>query len=174
MYSYLQISGIIDKVETSNQHSQSKKIEKFLSGFDPEDPKWLNFLASVFFDIFINFNYQFVNLLKSPVDSWSKVMWKLAADVVYRMFDGLANIEEHQNLTKDLIIKCVLMGQSNTTNYFTAAVKRTKHLGKQIKVKKGTEEKNLSASKLIERPQVLYKLDDIWFSKVETKEENRG
>ena len=101
-------------------------------------------------------------------------MWKIASDLVNRMFHGLANTEENQTLTKDVLIKCALTGKSKTTNYLTAAQKRRKHLGKQIKVKKGTEEKNLSASKLIERPQVLCKLDDIWFSKVETKEENRG
>ena len=95
--------GIIDKVDESSQHSKSKIIEKFLAGFDPEDSNWLKFLAEVFFDVFCSYNYQFITLLKNPIDAWSKAMWKLASDAITRIFNGLSNID-HQGVTACTVV----------------------------------------------------------------------
>ena len=61
------------KIRESEEHSKSKTMEHFLSGFKPDDSDWIIFLADVFFDIFCNYNFQMISLLKHPVDAWSKV-----------------------------------------------------------------------------------------------------
>ena len=52
------------KIRESEEHSKSKIMEHFLSGFKPDDSDWIKFLADVVFDIFCNYNYQMISLLK--------------------------------------------------------------------------------------------------------------
>ena len=77
---YLLLSDLMAKIRESEEHSKSKIIEHFLSGFKPDDSEWIKFLADVFFDIFCNYNFQMIWLLKHPVDAWSKVrnIWFLS------------------------------------------------------------------------------------------------
>ena len=69
---HLIFSELMAKIRESEEHSKSKIMEHFLSGFKPDDSDWIIFLADVFFDIFCNYNYQMISLLKHPVDAWSK------------------------------------------------------------------------------------------------------
>ena len=95
------------------QHSKAKKIEHFLIGYDPERKEWIDLLCETFFEIFLHYNYQFLTLIKNPIDAWSKAMWKIAKDVVNRIFDALPSVEEEKSLTKDLLIRCFLQGKSD-------------------------------------------------------------
>ena len=47
------VSEIASTVDKNKQHKVSKKIEKFLEGFDPEDEDWIRFLLTCLSDIFI-------------------------------------------------------------------------------------------------------------------------
>ena len=67
----------------------------------------LSYCISIF-----SFNVQFLYLLRTPVDAWTKAMKKLAKDVVHRTFDSFSdeNISFHQQLTKELLIRSFLNG----------------------------------------------------------------
>ena len=47
------VSEIVSTVDKNKQHKVSKKIEKFLEGFDPENEDWIRFLLTCLSDIFI-------------------------------------------------------------------------------------------------------------------------
>ena len=55
------------------KHSNAKKIEHFLIGFDPESKEWISLLSETFYDIYLHYNYQFTTILQHPTDAWSKV-----------------------------------------------------------------------------------------------------
>ena len=110
------------KIRESEEHSKSKIIEHFLSGFKPDDSDWIKFLADVFFDIFCNYNFQMIWLLKHPVDAWSKAMWKMASETVARIFNVMPMIEdEEKTLKKDHLIQCFLLGKSDTKHLQSCA-----------------------------------------------------
>ena len=116
-------------------------------------------MADVFFDIFCNYNFQMIWLLKNPIDAWSKAMWKMACDVVIRIFDAIAMIDdEKKSLTKDHLIQCFLLGKSNI-NYLKAITKFTKHPGKQILVEDGKKTKEYFSSNIFNQPVAIYKND---------------
>ena len=52
-FSGLIVKEIVDTLDKNVQHKTSKKIEKFLEGFDPEDEQWIQFILNCFCEIFI-------------------------------------------------------------------------------------------------------------------------
>ena len=52
-FSGLIVKEIVDTLDKNVQHKASKKIEKFLEGFDPEDEQWIQFILNCFCEIFI-------------------------------------------------------------------------------------------------------------------------
>ena len=66
------VGKLIDHYGKSKQHTKSKIAEHLLQGFQHDDKKWIKFLLDAFSDIFITFNVQFLYLLRTPVDAWTK------------------------------------------------------------------------------------------------------
>ena len=47
------VGEIVNTLDKNKQHKASKKIEKFLEGFDPEDEQWIQFTLNFFCEIFM-------------------------------------------------------------------------------------------------------------------------
>ena len=130
-------------------YKTAKKIQRFFPDYDPEDPdeNWIDVISEAFIDIFITFNIQF-NFILKDIESWSKVMHKLAKDSVFRVFDQLGK-EPTTKLTKELmnIINCFLKGSSETNKS-----KKLNPEGRTIKTRK----KIYTSKDLIEKPSIQY------------------
>lgn len=147
------VVGAIRTKEQCIEHKKAKKLEKFFEGFDHEDEfeKWRDFLVDIFADIFINYNIQFIHLLQDLTDSWSKAMKKLAKDSVYRVFDQLSK-EDPQSLTKELVLKCFVHGDSQR-KYSNVVFGKT-DVGGQIKIK----EADFRTADLFTKPALTHEL----------------
>ena len=134
----------------------------------------------------LSYNVQFLHMLKSPNDAWTRVVRKVASDVVHRIFNSFSNeqISAEQRLTKKLFICCFLRGKS-TTDYLKGitkwsdtrledkvcklkVLKPDTHAGRQIVVKnsQGETEKYFS-SHLFLRPNAFVIKDKQCFSNSE-------
>ena len=98
-------------------------------------------------------HFQFVTLLKDPVDSWTKAMAKIAEDAVHRMFDYLPSVDSSKRLDKELLLECLVKGKSSSK--FLAEIKNKKKApGRQIHVKQSNDP--YLTSDLFELPLVAY------------------
>ena len=110
-------------------------------------------IADSAFEIYVNYNIQFIHLLKPDVLTFSfdKAMNKMAKDMVYRLFNGLYEkslVFEKDNMThklnKDILIECILNGYSDKK--ISAIIKR-KPGGGQLT-------SNYTTGELIENPSI--------------------
>ena len=153
------VGKAIKKYEQNEEHKKAKHLEKYFEGFeDPEQfESWKRWLIETFVDIFINYNIQFWHLLQNPVDSWTKIMKKMAKDSVHRIFDHLGN-ENSSNqftefkVTKARLIDCFLKGRSEKKPF------KTDYVGGEIRIQNG--EKKVFTSELFEKPVRAEKYDD--------------
>ena len=161
------------KIRESEEHSKSKTMEHFLAGFKPDDSDWIKFLADAFFEIFCNYNFQMISLLKHPVDAWSKAMWKMASETVARIFDVMPMIEdEEKTLKKDHLIQCFLLGKSGAKHLKTIT-NLSSQTGRQILVNDGKTEKEYLSSNLINKPIPIYKTDkNVWLKSSDKVSQN--
>ena len=62
---------------------------------------------------------QFLYLLRQPQDAWTKVLRKVASDIVHRIFDAFSkeDISANQNLTKELFLQCFQQGKSSSEHF---------------------------------------------------------
>ena len=125
-------------------------------------------------------------MLKSPNDAWTRVVRKVASDVVHRIFDSFSNeeVSAEQRLTKELFISCFLSGKS-TTDYKKAVTKWSDtrledkvlgmkvlkpdtHAGREIIVKNSKEEsEKYYTSHLFMKPNAFVIKDNKCFSSAE-------
>ena len=81
-------------------------------------------------------------------------MSKVAEDVVHRIFDHIPNESPHQELDKELLIKCFLNGHSSS-KASSIIMKRKLHPGRQIYVKQSADP--YLTSDLFDKPLVVWK-----------------
>ena len=101
--------AITKKYQQSKGHKIGKKLQHLFEGFDAKDKKWIDLFTDTFFNIFVNYNVVFCKVIEQPVDAWTKIMGKLAKDIVHRMFNHLIEMKDNdinkQKITKELLIK---------------------------------------------------------------------
>ena len=94
----------IDKIKGMHDRPKAKKIAKLFEGFNAVNPSegHVKLLNAVFSKIFINYNVQFLEILKNLQDPWRNAMRKLAIDAVARIFNHLQAVIEDSELEDDL------------------------------------------------------------------------
>ena len=140
-------------LEKNIAHKKAMNVQNFLTGFDIENPNdnWIKLIADTSADIFIHFNIQFNHLLNgdSLHFSWDKLIFKIAKDSIFRVFNGLEaiksdNMNHQPKLNKSLLIDCFLEGKSDGGLFSMATNKaRGGKLNDQYKTEK-----------LIEKPSI--------------------
>ena len=114
-------------------------------------------------------HFQFVTLLKDPVDSWTKAMAKIAEDAVHRMFDYLPMVDSSKRLDKELLLECLVRGKSSSK--FLAEIKNKKRApGRQIHVKQSKDP--YLTSDLFELPLVVQ--DNSFYNIIKFKPDTDG
>eukprot|EP00092_Neocalanus_flemingeri_P001402 GFUD01001496.1.p1 GENE.GFUD01001496.1~~GFUD01001496.1.p1 ORF type:complete len:344 (+),score=75.50 GFUD01001496.1:211-1242(+) len=101
-------------IERKLKQKDAKSMGRLLAGFDRNDSKWIEIVTSAFEEIFLSYNLQLISILKTPMknDSWDRIMYKVAKDCCYRMFSKLPQIEDEVSMTKELLTRCFVEGQS--------------------------------------------------------------
>jgi hypothetical protein len=95
--------------------------------------------------------FQMLTVVENSKDCWTNVLFKVAEDVVHRIFDFLLSHEwdEHEKLEKDLITECFVKGRSK--GKFISQ----ENLGGKIKMNKVIYKGVLSTGRL---------LLDLWYT----------
>jgi hypothetical protein len=116
---------------------------------------------------------QILHLLKSPKDAWTRVVRKVANDVVHRIFGHLKNeeISSDQKLTKELFIQCFQKGKSTTQKLKGMTNWGDTHVGREILVINTKEEiEKVFTSHLFNKPIPVAIRDNQYFSIIEESE----
>ena len=116
---------------------------------------------------------QILHLLKSPKDAWTRVVRKVANDVVHRIFGHLKNeeISSDQKLTKELFIQCFQKGKSTTQKLKGMTNWGDTHFGREIlviNIKDETEK--VFTSDLFNKPIPVAIRDNQYFSSIDEGE----
>ena len=122
--------------------------------------------------IYSNFSYnvQILQLLKSPKDAWTRVVRKVANDVVYRIFNHFKyeEISAEARLTKKLFLTCFQKGKSTPRKIKGVTNWGETHVGREILLKTnndGTEK--VSTSNLFNQPIPVAIRDNQYFCSTE-------
>ena len=93
--------------------------------------------------------------MRSPNDAWTRILRKVAHDVVHRIFDAFSDkeISAQERLTKDLFIHCFQKGKSTKRHMKGITNWGDTHVGREIQVEndKGENEK-IFTSTLFKKP----------------------
>ena len=113
---------------------------------------------------------QILQLLKSPKDAWTRVVRKIANDVVYRIFHYFKNeeISAEARLTKKLFLTCFQKGKSTPRKIKGVTNWGETHVGREILLKTnndGTEK--VSTSNLFNQPIPVAIRDNQYFCSTE-------
>ena len=108
--------------------------------------------------------------MKSPNDAWTRVVRKIASDVVHRIFESFSDeeIANEQRLTNELFIRCFQEGKSSTRELKAITNWGDTHVGREIQVtnEKGENEKMLTAN-LFKKPMPVIMKDNQCFGSYE-------
>ena len=99
------------KAEQKNGSQKQRKINDLLVGYRKDDPEWKTMLFESFNTIFINYAVQITYVLSETSDDmpYSKLIFKMARDVIVRIFDFLEDTME-EILTKELLLEAFVRG----------------------------------------------------------------
>ena len=122
------------------------------------------------FILISSYNVQILYILKTPNDAWTRMIRKLASDVVHRIFHSFGNEENSakNRLTKELFLQCFEDGQSTSRKIKGITNWGDTHVGREILVKnsQGKNEK-FSTSHLFVKPNPVLIRNKHCFSSVE-------
>ena len=62
-----------------------------IAGFDPTSESWIEILIEAFSNIFIHYNWQFLEMLKDSKLSWDLIMMRMAKHAVKNIFGYLSS-----------------------------------------------------------------------------------
>ena len=116
---------------------------------------------------------QILQLLKSPKDAWTRVVRKVANDVVYRIFHHFKNeeISAEARLTKKLFLTCFQKGKSTPRKIKGVTNWGETHVGREILIKTNSDEtKKVSTSNLFNQPIPVAIRDNQYFCTTEERE----
>ena len=106
-------SRLVSFGEVRREHGISKRVYQFFPKYeDRRMEEWLQLFVTVLTEFFINYNVVFCDLLQSPTDGIEKALHKIAKDIVFRFFSYLQNEKNIQDFNKNLMVKAVLLGES--------------------------------------------------------------
>ena len=116
---------------------------------------------------------QILHILKSPNDAWTRMIRKLASDVVHRIFHSFSNedISVKNRLTKELFLQCFQDGQSTSRKIKGITNWGDTHVGREILVKNslGENEKFFTSHLFIKPNPVLIRNKQCFSSAEEYK-----
>ena len=94
--------------------------------------------------------FQMLTVVENSKDCWTNVLFKVAEDVVHRIFDFLLSHEwdEHEKLEKDLITECFVKGRSKG-KFISGPFISQENLGGKIKMNKVIYKGVLSTGQLL-------------------------
>ena len=117
-----------------------------------------------------SYNVQILHILKSPNDAWTRMIRKLASDVVHRIFHSFGNeeISAKNRLTKELFLQCFEDGQSTSRKIKGITNWGDTHVGREILVKNSQgENEKFSTSHLFVKPNPVLIRNKQCFSSAE-------
>ena len=120
-----------------------------------------------------SYNVQILQLLKSPKDAWTRVVRKLANDVVYRIFNYFKNeeISTEERLTKKLFLNSFQRGKSTPRKIKGMTNWGETHVGREILIINNNEEtEKVSTSDLFNHPIPFDIRDNKYFCRTEDSE----
>ena len=113
---------------------------------------------------------QILQLLKSPKDAWTRVVRKVANDVVYRIFNYFKNeeISAEERLTKKLFLTCFQKGKSIPRKVKGVTNWGETHIGREILIiNNNIETEKVSTSNLFNKPIPVAIKDNQYFCRTE-------
>ena len=113
---------------------------------------------------------QILQLLKSSKDAWTRVVRKVANDVVYRIFNHFKNedICAEERLTKKLFLTCFQKGKSTPRKMKGVTNWGETHVGREILIKNKNEEtEKVLTSHLFNQPIPVDLRDNQYFCMTE-------
>ena len=113
---------------------------------------------------------QILQLLKSSKDAWTRVVRKVANDVVYRIFNHFKNedICAEERLTKKLFLTCFQKGKSTPRKMKGVTNWGETHVGREILIKNKNEEtEKVLTSHLFNQPIPVDIRDNQYFCMTE-------
>ena len=91
-----------------------------------------------------------------PKDSWSKIVKKLASDAIHRIFNALPD-QKTESLNKMLLLRCFIMGKSESNWAKAVKNKGKKDVGREIKAHFEGAEKTFQTAHVFEKSTCLWK-----------------
>ena len=147
------VGKAVQKIEQKKGSLKQKKISDLLRGYDKDKPEWRNMLAEVFNTIFMNYTVQLTHILSEPSDDMSfyKLIFKVASDVITRIFQYLEDASEEE-VYPEFLYRAFLQGKSEAGFLATFFNKvKQKDLGREVR----TKEAKIKTSELFENVDIL-------------------
>ena len=108
---------IVGKGQTKREHTLCKRLYQFFPKYeDQRIDHWRQLFVDVLTETFINYNAVFCSLLECPTDGVELALFKMAKDLVNRIFNYLEDesktIGKNIQLDASLMVKAILNGES--------------------------------------------------------------
>ena len=156
-----------EKYEKKKEHKLCLKQYQFFPMYeDKRIDQWRKLFVEVLTETFINYNIVFCSLLEFPTNGVEMALFKMAKDLVNRIFNHLEveskTMDNIIELDASLMVKAILNGESERTT-----MDKVKDMMKRDKVKRSdgggtikTKQQEYKTAALFEKCDVIFNLED--------------
>ena len=162
------VAKAVGKGQTKKEHDLCTKLYQFFQKYeDKRTDHWRKLFVEVLTETFINYNIVFCSLLEFPTDGVEKALYKMAKDLVNRIFNHLEvewkTMDNIIELDASLMVKAILNGESERTT-----MDKVKDKMKRDKVKRSdgggtikTKQQEYKTAALFDKCDVVFNQEDV-------------